>query len=325
MCSHRFVSDTSLESVLQAVHAFLIAAPTEFVILYLRKDYDRKLDVADSRLVETLVGTGLAYADYPPNGLAVDLASLHGAVGLICPPLTDHNLLLAPAGGKTPAAGRPDGAPAPTRAPASARASAAAPAPPPTWPAGVLSRVCDVWRCKTSAGAKGKLARHLSVEHRPSSDAFTGIAIDGNFVPFWPESTSPKLNAWLFGRLRQQGTSSIGIGAAAVAANLLTNDITASGLSKMEMGATDTANATDAVAVAVAAAADADAAAAAAAAAAADVDAAAAATDDCMPPPRDTEAVALITHLGICMLDFFDEAVGQMLVSLNEAHAVRRA
>lgn len=170
--SHLLDSNLTLSAVLGEVNAFLVAQPTEFVVLYLRIDSEHALDGDVSGKQEyvrdTIIESGIKLSGMGSSNVAtVRVSSLAGKVLLLGP---DSEVL-----------------------PASSSSF--------KYVNSLTSySVCDIWQESTIASAEAAIATCFPTV--PLSGAVSGIingyALDGYFNNQPPIETSTVLNAWFF-------------------------------------------------------------------------------------------------------------------------------
>jgi hypothetical protein len=176
--AHRFDTSYDLPTVLSAVNAFLRANPTEFVVLYIRPDWDHRL-AAESpevpcerrrRVQEIIADSGL------------DLARIDSSCfsKTIVREVAGKAILLIPNDGSVLSCRKEEH--------------------PPFLDARWFYKVSDIWRCGSVAEAKTTLDRYLGCMHT-DYDGFQAIAIDVTVIPFTPGMTSPGLNSWFLEKL----------------------------------------------------------------------------------------------------------------------------
>jgi len=164
LVSHFFVSSCSLCGLLSELAAFLVEHPGEFVLLYLRKDWDRQME-AVPELCRVLRESGIHWAAFPKAGLATPVQQLRGSVALICPEYEAKGAL------------------------------------PPVWPLSVFSALCDIWQCESREEATLKLDQYLAKGFCRHPQHFVGFIIDGHFPPLPPSVTAPSMNEHVMAQL----------------------------------------------------------------------------------------------------------------------------
>jgi len=161
--SHTFLTDVSFASVLTSVVEFLRKYPTEFVVLYVRKDHARPLDVkATAR--ELLCVPLENFADATALSVASRVADLAGRIVFV------SDVVSVADGFPMNLIWRRDD---------------------------VLGGVCDVWRCRTAAEAKCRVERHLrggGLSQMKSQ--MRAVALDGSFGMRTPFFSAMLLRDW---------------------------------------------------------------------------------------------------------------------------------